>query len=218
MCVKKENIMVMQMVGWVASALVFATFFMKTMIPLRTVAIASNLVFITYGLLGAFYGVFAEVFPILILHLALLPLNAYRLYQLRQLVRQIHEVSNAEESVEYLIPFMNRERHAAGEVLFRKGDPADKIYFIQKGTVSIPEIDKLLGQGTIFGEVGVFAAHTTRSASAVCTEACEIFSIHRDKVLELYYQNPRFGFFIVHALTRYSMENVESILQLQQRV
>ena len=39
--------------AWLAAALVFASFFMKTIVPLRSLAIASNLAFIGYALLGA---------------------------------------------------------------------------------------------------------------------------------------------------------------------
>jgi CRP/FNR family transcriptional regulator, cyclic AMP receptor protein len=38
--------------GYLASALVFLTFYMKTMIPLRVVGILSNVAFMTYGLGG----------------------------------------------------------------------------------------------------------------------------------------------------------------------
>ncbi|HSP94384.1 MAG TPA: hypothetical protein VLU06_07520, partial [Thermoanaerobaculia bacterium] len=54
-------------VGYVASLLVFCTFYMKTMIPLRSVAIASNVAFMTYGFAGRLY-------PVLVLHSVLLPL------------------------------------------------------------------------------------------------------------------------------------------------
>jgi hypothetical protein len=57
-----------ELVGYLASALVFATFYMKTMMPLRGVAIASNVAFISYGYVGG-------MAPILILHVALLSLN-----------------------------------------------------------------------------------------------------------------------------------------------
>ena len=72
-----------ELIGYLASTLVFATFYMKTMMPLRTVAIASNVAFITYGYLGG-------MAPILILHVALLPLNLWRLHQTQQLVKR-HE-------------------------------------------------------------------------------------------------------------------------------
>jgi hypothetical protein len=44
--------------AWIAAFLVFSSFFMKTMIPLRIVAIVSNTAFISYALLGIRYGIF----------------------------------------------------------------------------------------------------------------------------------------------------------------
>jgi CRP/FNR family transcriptional regulator, cyclic AMP receptor protein len=61
--------------GWISAALVFSTFFMKTMIPLRLIGIASNVAFMSYALLGLQYGVFGQLYPILVLHAGLLPLN-----------------------------------------------------------------------------------------------------------------------------------------------
>jgi len=200
--------MPMQIMAWIASILVFLAFFMKTMIPLRAVAIASNVAFISYALLGVYYGIFEKVFPIFVLHVALLPLNILRLFQIKQLINKIRKASAHEDSVQYLIPYMKKETHAKGEVLFHKGDNADKIYFIQKGIVTIPEINKHLDRGAIFGEVGVFSSHAARSASAICSEESELYSIHHDKVIELYYQNPKFGFFIARLLSRYASENV----------
>jgi hypothetical protein len=64
-------------IGFAAAGLVLATFSMRSMIALRWVAIASNLAFIAYG----YHGGLA---PILALHVLLLPINVYRLAQLRQ--------------------------------------------------------------------------------------------------------------------------------------
>ena len=72
--------------AWVAGLLVFSSFFMKTMIPLRVVAIASNVAFISYALLGLKYGIFGRVYPILVLHSALLPLNVVRLREMKRLM------------------------------------------------------------------------------------------------------------------------------------
>jgi CRP/FNR family cyclic AMP-dependent transcriptional regulator len=60
--------------GFVAAGLVLAAFCMKRLVPLRAVAIASNLIFILYGYLAA-------IPPVLILHLILLPVNVMRLVQ-----------------------------------------------------------------------------------------------------------------------------------------
>ena len=59
----------LEAVGYVASVLVLSTFYMKTMVPLRCCAIASNIAFIAYGFFG-------EIYPVLILHLVLLPLTS----------------------------------------------------------------------------------------------------------------------------------------------
>jgi hypothetical protein len=62
-------------IGYVASALVLATFSMRSMRPLRLTAIASNLAFIAYAAIGSMP-------PILILHSILLPMNVMRLSQM----------------------------------------------------------------------------------------------------------------------------------------
>ena len=62
-------------IGYVASALVLATFSMGSMRSLRVTAIASNLAFIAY----AAYG---HMPPILVLHSILLPMNIIRLIQI----------------------------------------------------------------------------------------------------------------------------------------
>lgn len=62
------------LVGYVAAALVLAAFYMREMIPLRIVALCSNLAFIAYG---ASLG----LTPIWLLHILLLPMNGWRLVQ-----------------------------------------------------------------------------------------------------------------------------------------
>lgn len=61
-------------VGYLAASLVFATFCARRMVPLRALAIASNIAFIAYGCLG-------RLWPILILHAAMLPMNILRIRQ-----------------------------------------------------------------------------------------------------------------------------------------
>ena len=70
-----------EVLGYIAAVLVFATFSMKTMVPLRIVGIASNVFFIAYGYLNPAY-------PLLVLHCLLLPLNIFRLRQMQSLVKE----------------------------------------------------------------------------------------------------------------------------------
>jgi len=192
--------MLIVIAAWLAALLVFSSFFMKTMIPLRVVAITSNVAFVAYALLGLRYGIFGRVYPILVLHSALLPLNVLRLRQIRRLIDAVNKASKS-DTFEYLIPYMRSERHSSGETLFSKGDVADKLYLIDEGTIFLPQPGKRLSRGAVFGEVGLFAPKSIRSVTAVCEEDCRLHAITKDKVLELYYQNPRFGFFLIRLVS-----------------
>ncbi|MEI6761982.1 MAG: cyclic nucleotide-binding domain-containing protein [Betaproteobacteria bacterium] len=195
--------MEMQFVAWVAAIMVFLSFFMKTIVPLRTIAIGSNVVFIAYALLGLHYGVFDKVLPIFVLHLLLLPLNILRLRQVKQTMREVKRLANGRPSLEFLIPYTNQLAIPKGQTIFRRGDKAEEVFLIKSGTVEFPELGKSIGAGEIFGEIGVFAEDAKRTASAVCKEDCEFYSISGDKVIELFYQQPQFGFFIARALSSY---------------
>lgn len=58
--------------GYAASCAVLATFLMRNMVPLRLIAILSNILFLSYGYV-------AHIYPVLLLHLVLLPVNCWRL-------------------------------------------------------------------------------------------------------------------------------------------
>ena len=73
-----QQAMLTDALGYVAAGLVFATFCAQRMALLRALAIASNVAFIGYGFLDALW-------PILILHSAMLPINIRRY---RQLLRE----------------------------------------------------------------------------------------------------------------------------------
>jgi hypothetical protein len=60
--------------GYLAAATVLATFCMSTMASLRLLAIGSNILFASFGAL-------AHIYPVLMLHLILLPVNIVRLAQ-----------------------------------------------------------------------------------------------------------------------------------------
>jgi len=69
----------MGFVAWIASGLVFMTFFVRNPIRMRAFAVAANLAFIAYGLFGLNDGLFERVAPIFVLHLSSLILNIVRL-------------------------------------------------------------------------------------------------------------------------------------------
>jgi len=105
--------------------------------------------------------------------------------------------ASEDETIRSLVPYMHAETHAAGEVLFKEGDLANRLYLIQHGRVRLPELGKVVSDGQVFGEVGLFAPQNMRTVSAVCEDDCRLYTITRETVLELYYQNPKFGLFLI---------------------
>ena len=98
------------LLGYAASASVLATFCMSTMVPLRIIAICSKVLFIGFG-------AFAHIYPVLTLHIILLPVNIARLVQLLRLIRSVKIAGTSDLSVEHFIPFMSHRMVKAGEVL-----------------------------------------------------------------------------------------------------
>jgi hypothetical protein len=68
-------------VGYLAALTVLATFCMDTIVPLRGLAIASNVLFILYGIAGHLY-------PVLLLHAVLLPINIVMFFRIRPKMRR----------------------------------------------------------------------------------------------------------------------------------
>lgn len=204
----------MQIVAWTASLFVFLSFFMKTMIPLRVMAIVSNLTFITYALLGIQEGVFDKVAAIFVLHCMLLPLNILRLYQMKSLIREVKQAADTDDGVKFLIPHMTKREYPAGHTLFRQGDAADGIFFIQEGSVKLPDFGKKMEAGAVFGEVGIFSPDNLRAGTVVCDEHCVVYEISRDKVMQLYYQNPEFAFYMMRSVARIVQDNTEILARV----
>jgi CRP/FNR family transcriptional regulator, cyclic AMP receptor protein len=193
-----------EIAGFAASILVFITFSMKTIVPLRLVAIASNVAFITYG-------AGAHLLPILILHSALLPMNVFRTWQYLRVFRRIREAARGPAEASALVPFMTRETVSEGAEMFHKGDRAEVLYFLSKGRVGLPEIDKVLGAGELIGEVGLFSRDGRRTTSAICLEKCELFVIDRAHIHELYLQNSAFGYFLTKLIAGRMDENLSRL-------
>jgi hypothetical protein len=178
-----------EFIGYFAGFLVFITFYMKTMVPLRLLGIASNITFFSYGLI-------IHAYPIVILHILLLPLNILRLLQVINLTNDVKNFSSSDFSMSWIIPYSTKQYFKQGDLIFSQGDIADKIYFILKGTVWINELDTHLNAGDVFGEVSIFLESKKRTFSISCETEVIVLSLTEDKLLQLYYQNPRIGFYL----------------------
>jgi hypothetical protein len=192
--------------GYAASFFVLLTFSMKTMVQLRIIGILSNLFFIAYGYVD-------HATPILILHLILLPLNIFRLVQILSLNRKIEAASNGSMDMEWLRTVTKHRFIEAGENLFHKGDKADSMIFVVSGGFHITEINIAIKPGDIIGEIGLLAPDRHRTQTIVCTASSEVLEITYDQVRLLYFQNPKFGFYLLQLAGRRLLENIERLEQ-----
>jgi hypothetical protein len=190
-----------ELIGYAAAACVFVTFYMKTMVPLRIAGIVSNVLFIAYG-----YDLLA--YPVLILHLVLLPLNIIRLRQMLNLIRQIEAATKDDANLNWVKPFSSVQNVRAGEVLFRQGDPAQEMFFVVSGRLWVKERGIPIETGEVFGELGLLNSDQARTATVECTEGGQLLRISYDQVKQLYLQDPKFGFYFLHLVSKRLFHNL----------
>jgi CRP-like cAMP-binding protein len=194
------------LLGYAASAAVLVTFCMTTMIPLRVVALGSNVLFMAYGYADHLY-------PVLLLHAILLPVNAVRLVQFYRLVREMREAPRKDLSVHALLPYMTRRKFGAGETLVRKGEQADRLYYLVDGEMEVIEFGKMLHAGAMVGEIGVFAPNQQRTATIVCRTHCNMLELTESKAKQLYFQDRSFGFAVLQLIMSRLLEDNERLIQ-----
>lgn len=196
-----------QILAHVAAAigitLVVIAAFVRTMIPLRLLTVGSNIGLLIYGAL--------RPSPITMMIAAtLLPINIYRAIEMTRLTRRVNraEVAGNQAGL-WLRPYMKPKRLRAGQVLFRKGDRADRMYLLVQGEMELADIGVKLESGRIFGEIALFSANKIRTHTVRCVTACTVLAISYDTVKQLYFQNPSFGFHLIELLASRLGNDVE---------
>ena len=94
------------------------------------------------------------------------------------------------------------EEHAAGETLFTAGDPADRMYVVSSGSVTL-SIDgrhlETLGPGGLFGEMAVIDREP-RSATAVVETDATLVSIDKRRFWFLVQETPYFAEIVMRVM------------------
>ena len=176
------------------------------MIPLRILALVSNVLFISYGYFG-------HIYPVLILHFILFPVNLVRLIQFRRLVREVRDAQREELSIQSLLPYVIKRHFAAGQTLVRKGEKANRLYYLIDGELEITDIGKRLEPGAMVGEIGVFASTQERTATVMCHTDCEVYELTEAMAKQLFFQDRSFGFAVMKLIINRLLENNRRLLE-----
>jgi CRP/FNR family cyclic AMP-dependent transcriptional regulator len=162
----------------------------KTIIPLRVAAIVANAFAMLYSYMHGTY-------PTFVLNAVLLPLNAWRLHAMWQLIREIDAATKTDLNVDWLLPYMLPANFKAGDLLMSRGEYAYEAFYIVAGEVEVVEIGKTHGKGTLIGEIGLFTPNGRRTMTVRCKTDVQGAKIAYDQFRELCFQNPQFGFHLL---------------------
>ena len=198
------HLSVTEIVATIAIVLNILVYTMKTMIPLRIFAIASNGLF-------AIYAGFNEIYPTLILNVILLPLNCVRLYQMVDLIRRIKEASGRSFDMTWLKPFMHKRSFKAGTSVFKKGEKADAMFIVTKGKFQLLESGIEVPVGSVVGELGMLAPGGLRTQTLISGTAGEMMAIKYTEFEQLYFQNPQFGLYFLQLTAKRLFENIGAL-------
>ena len=179
----------------VAAALIVVSSLVKTIIPLRWLAVGANLGFVVYGVLH-------PAPMVALLYFALLPINLWRVLEMQRLTRRVMnaEAADSEDLKVWLQPYMKRRRLRKGSILFKRGDRADRLYVLAEGRLELVESGRTIEAGQMFGEIAFFSPDRRRTATVRGLQPSTLLSIDETTFRQLFFQNPAFGFEVVRLI------------------
>ncbi len=195
------NINIANFCALIGAAFYAGTFLMPTMVRLRVFGILSSVFFMAYGLL-------ATAIPTFLMYLLLLPINGLRLVQILKLVKKARIAAQGDLSIDWLKPFMDTRNYKAGDVLFRKGQRADEMFLITTGKFLVKEISIELLPGRLMGELGFVSPNNKRTQTVECVEDGAVMTITYDRLLEVYFEYPDFGYFFLRLSSDRLLQNI----------
>ena len=149
------------------------------------------------------YGVLTGQPWVLGVALALVALNLWRMTQILRLNKDVGAVSNGRlNDFSTVQSFGTQVDIAEGAAVFRRGEPVDAFYLIERGKVQLQEVGITLGAGDILGEIGFFTEAEARTATAICTERTRVHMLTEAGFRQLQRQDPNFGMAVMRIATR----------------
>jgi CRP-like cAMP-binding protein/uncharacterized protein (DUF697 family) len=203
------NITPANLLGLIGGIFLISTFVVRTIVPLRVLCIISSVF-----LLGA--AILSGSVPQFFLYLLALPISIVRLVQIRNLVKKARSAARGDLSLDWLRPFMAPRDYRKGDVLFRKGDAATEMFLTVSGKFLVTEIGIEIPPGRVMGELGFLSPKNHRTQSVECIEDGEVLTISYEKLLEVYFQKPEFGYYFLRLTSDRLMQNfarLEAIIE-----
>ncbi|KAJ8136689.1 hypothetical protein OY671_010098, partial [Metschnikowia pulcherrima] len=139
------------------------------------------------------------------------PINGIRLHQMLNSVKKARAATSGDMSMEWSKPFMTTRKYRKGDTSFKKDDPAREMSSTVTGMFSVKEIGVAVPPGGSMGELGFLSPDNRRTATIECTEDGQVSTITYEKSLEIYFQNPQFGYYFSVSTSQRSSENIQRL-------
>jgi ABC-type multidrug transport system fused ATPase/permease subunit len=194
------NITLANMFALIGAIFFVATLLTQTMVPLRVANMIGCAFFAGFGALAGNVTTF-------LLYLLMVPINAYRLRQMLNLVKMARGATQGDTSMEWLKPFMSERKYRKGDVVVKKDDAANEMFLTVTGKFLVKEINVELPPGRLMGELGFLSPDNKRTATVECLEDGHVLTITYEKLLEIYFQNPQFGYYFLVLTSQRLLEN-----------
>ena len=90
----------------------------------------------------------------------------------------------------------------------KRGDAADEMLLTVTGKFLVKEIGVEHPPGRLMGELGFLTPDNRRTATIECIEDGHVLTITYEKLLEIYFQNPQFGYYFLVLTSQRLLENI----------
>ena len=196
---------VIELVGYANAVLGVAMLMMRTMIPLRIAGILHNVVSIMFGTLAGVYPMHGAALQ------SCCRSTATACTKCESSSARSRKPAAGDHSMEWIKPFTTKRDVKAGQVLFRKGDVADRMYFVVSGKFVVARTRTSRSvNGAVVGELAFLAPTASGRRRCECVAKGEVLEIDYDKLEQLYYQNPSFGFYFLQLTSARLFDNIDA--------
>ena len=128
-----------------------------------------------------------------------------------KLVKKARIATEGDTSLEWLKPFMTERKYRKGDTLFKKDDAANEMFLTISGKFLVREFSIELPPGRLMGEFGFLTPNNRRTGTIECIEAGQVMTIEYDRLLEIYFQNPQFGYYFLVLTSQRLLENISRL-------
>jgi hypothetical protein len=129
------------------------------------------------------------------------------------------EASGVDETgFQWPLSFMSRESFRRGEYLFKVGERADKLFYVVRGSIRLPELNRVVQVGQVIGEMGIFTPAKERTASALAEDDVEAYTMGGDDVRRLMSRDPGLATKLIEVIIKRMMQHLKAEAEARERI